>query len=79
MKIRTGRKMAAADGTPQGLECTHQWKTCPIHSNPDSSLPPFRIVLTCLYGGLPTKAGTSWDQDDSDEVVERITARDPSR
>lgn len=53
-------------------ECTHQWKTCPAHSNSDGSLPPFRIVLTCLYGGLPTKAGTSWDQHDSDETVERI-------
>ena len=56
-------------------ECTHQWKTCPVHSRPDGGLPPFRVVLTCLYGGMATKAGTPGDQHDSDEVTERIVRR----
>ena len=55
--------------------CTHQWKTCPVHRRPDGSLPPFRLVLTCLYGGMMTKAGATWDQHDSDEVTERIVRR----
>ena len=53
-------------------ECSHQWRTCPVHSRPDGSLPPFRVVLTCLYGGLPTTDGDAWDQRDSDEVVRQI-------
>jgi hypothetical protein len=31
-------------------------------------------VLTCLYGGLPTRDGGAWDQQTSDEVVEQIVA-----
>jgi len=52
-------------------ECTHEWRTCPIHSRTDG-LPPFRVVLTCLYGGMPTVDGDAWDQRDSDEVVRQV-------
>jgi len=56
-------------------ECTHDWETCPVHSRPDGELPPFRTVITCLYGGVQTKTGTPWDQRDSDEVVERVSQK----
>jgi hypothetical protein len=58
-------------------ECTHQWRTCPVHSRRDGSLPPFRVVLTCLYGGLPTRDGRIWDQGTSNEVVEEIVDGHP--
>jgi hypothetical protein len=35
----------------------------------------FRTMLTCIYGGAPTKDGDPWDQHDSDAVVERMTRR----
>ena len=56
-------------------ECTHQWRNCPAHSRPDGDLPPFRVVLTCLYGGMPTNDGDPWDQLDSDEAVRQIVPR----
>lgn len=57
------------------MDCTHSWKTCPIHGLPDGELPPMRVVLTCIYGGAALKDGGSWDQATSDEVVERVCAR----
>jgi hypothetical protein len=56
-------------------ECTHRWQACPVHSLPDGRLPGMRTVLTCLYGGVMTKAGTPWDEHDSDEVVKRVADR----
>lgn len=52
-------------------ECTHTWKTCPVH-NPSGKLPPMSTVITCLYGGLMTKNGTPWDEEDSKAVVKRV-------
>ena len=63
-----------ADGVRDAM-CTHEWATCPVHGTRDGSLPPFRRVLTCIYGGTETKAGTPWDESDSDAVVERMARR----
>jgi hypothetical protein len=38
-------------------------------------MPPFRVVLTCIYGGAELKDGGEWDQDTSDEVTERVAQR----
>jgi hypothetical protein len=56
-------------------ECTHRWKTCPVHGRPDGSLPPMRIVVTCIYGGMPLKDGGTWDQSTSDKVTDRVAER----
>jgi len=56
-------------------ECTHQWRTCPVHSRPDGSPPPFRIIVTCIYGGMALKDGGTWDQGTSDEVAGRVMER----
>jgi hypothetical protein len=34
-----------------------------------------RIVLTCIYGGAELNDGGTWDQDTSNDVVERLVAR----
>jgi hypothetical protein len=52
-------------------ECTHSWQTCPVHGRGGAVLPPFRVVLTCLYGGAELKNGGTWDQRASDDVIER--------
>lgn len=56
-------------------ECTHHWETCPVHSQPGGAVPSMRVALTCIYGGTATKAGTPWDEQDSDEVTDHILAR----
>ena len=55
--------------------CTHSWKTCPVHGMANQELPPFRNVLTCLYGGAELKDGGVWDEETSDVVTERIADR----
>jgi hypothetical protein len=37
-------------------QCTHQWRTCPVHSVP-VGLPSFPTVVECVYGDIPTKDG----------------------
>ena len=56
-------------------ECSHSWKTCPVHGRPDGSLPPFRVIVACIYGGMPLKDGGTWDERTSDEVVARVVER----
>jgi hypothetical protein len=53
--------------------CTHTWKTCPVHGKLDGEMPKFRVAMTCIYGGAELKGGGTWDQDTSNEVVEKIT------
>ena len=55
--------------------CTHSWRTCPVHGTGTDELPPFRTVVTCLYRGLATKDGGTWDEDTTNEVVDRIVRR----
>lgn len=55
--------------------CTHSWETCPVHSLPDGELPPFRTVVTCVYGGAELADGGTWDESTSDEVVTRVIDR----
>lgn len=56
-------------------DCTHSWSTCPVHGTVTGDLPPLRDVLTCVYGGLETKAGTPFDEHDSDAVISRLVER----
>jgi hypothetical protein len=56
-------------------ECSHHWRTCPVHSVPEPDMPPFRVVLTCIYGGAPLKDGGEWDAATSNEVTSRIVGR----
>jgi hypothetical protein len=61
------------------VDCTHSWRTCPVH-NPDGGVPPPRVAMTCIYGGAPTVDGDPWDEHDTDEVLVEmafgITAED---
>lgn len=56
-------------------ECTHRWKTCPVHSSPNDELPSFRTIITCIYGGAKLKDGGTWDETTSNEVVDRLFKR----
>lgn len=56
-------------------ECTHQWQTCPVHGRADGDLPPFKTIVTCLYGGMQLKDGGTWDERTSGEVVDRVLER----
>jgi hypothetical protein len=61
--------MDAAD-----IDCSHSWKTCPLH-NPDGGLPPFRTVMLCIYGGAETKDGGVVDEQVADDLAQRIADR----
>ena len=56
-------------------ECTHHWKTCPVHGLPGGELPPMRTVITCIYGGAELKDGGTWDETTSADVSERVAQR----
>ena len=74
--VADGIETELQEPAPQSnAECTHSWRTCPVHGLPDGKLPPLQRVLSCLYGGMETKAGTPWDDSDSAEVARRIANR----
>ena len=55
--------------------CTHSWQSCPIHSLPNGELPGLQTVLLCVYGGVETKAGTPFDEEDARQVTDRVIER----
>ena len=63
------------NGEKPNISCTHSWKTCPVHGLPDGELPPWKTVLTCIYGGAELKDGGTWDETTSAEVTERMVKR----
>lgn len=60
---------------PEGTECTHSWKTCPVHGTGTGELPPMNRVVSCLYGGMPTKDGGTWNDQTSAEVTKQVAAK----
>jgi hypothetical protein len=76
-----GPVMHTHDGEPPYIhshaepDCTHRWKTCPVHGKPDGQMPAFRVAMTCIYGGAELRDGGTWDQDTSNEVTEKIADR----
>ena len=62
-------------GAPEHEHCSHHWPDCPVHNPQKVELPPFNIVLLCVYGGAETKAGHPFGASDADEVAQRIADR----
>jgi hypothetical protein len=61
-----------ADPEMQPMSGDYRCKTCGKWALAEHT---FRTMLTCIYGGAPTKDGDPWDQHDSDAVVDRMLKR----
>lgn len=55
--------------------CTHEWRTCPVHSTGTDELPPFWRVIRCVYGDAETHDGEPMDDEIAKDLTQRIAKR----
>jgi hypothetical protein len=56
-------------------ECSHSWRTCPVHSTGTDEMPPFWKVIRCVSGDYETKEGEPMDDDIAKDLTRRVVRR----